>query len=343
MFLFFILVLIVSCHRCQASTVSESDCLVRQGKWWGDYPAPLQNTPGVDVVGKVYHIKGTSESLYDLHPRQTVVSLVRWGGNSRYMTIHPNQVVKVPDGLDPAQVACLPETYLTAFQGLHMGQALNRRYRENSLKGKSVLIVGCMTNNMGKAIIELALNAGVANLYATAKRKHWNTLISFGVMPLGQDPMEWVKRLEGTIDIVLAPNGSQREDITPIHFRALVPKQGQLILCGHRTVGNDMPIKDWKRDQATLVCSKNKAMSKILMKSYAYDVYEEWQGNLELCKRDLLHLLELLERGVLKPEILDRLPLTKVGKAQELLESTRLPGFLVCEPWMRSKKRAVYL
>jgi hypothetical protein len=35
--------------------------------------------------------------------------------------------------------------------------------------------------------------------------------------------------------------------------------------------------------------------------------------------------------------------LNKVAKAQELLELKRLPGFLVCEPWMMSKKRAVYL
>ena len=88
---------------------------------------------------------------------------------------------------------------------------------------------------------------------------------------------------------------------------------------------------------------ENKALSKILTKSYAYDVYEEWERNLELCKKDLTHLLTLLEGRVIKPEVLDRLPLTKIGKAHDLLESKRLPGFLVCEPWMRSKKRAVYL
>jgi NADPH:quinone reductase-like Zn-dependent oxidoreductase len=303
----------------------------------------LPNTPGVDVVGKVYHIKGATETLYDLHPRQAVLSLVRWGGNSRYMSIQPDQLVKVQEGLDPAEVACLPETYLTAFQCLHMGQVGQRRYRENSLKGKSVLILGTMTNNMGKAIIELALNAGVANIYATAKKKHWKTLISYGAMPLVQDPMEWIQRIEGKIDLVLAPNGTLREDVIPVHFRALVPKQGQLILCGRRHFGNDIPINEWKRDQLTVSCGKNKALTKILNKSYAYDVYEEWEKNLELCKKDLSHLLQLLERGVIKPEVLDRLPLSKVGRAHDLLESKRLPGFLVCEPWMRTKSRAVYL
>lgn len=327
----------------QASTVSETDCLIRQGQWWGERDAPLPNTPGVDVVGKVFHVKRTTETVHDLHPWQTVLSLVKWGGNSRYMSLSPNQLVKVPDGLDPAQVACLPETYLSAFQVLHTGQAGSRRYRENSLKGKSILIVGAMANNIGKAIIELALAGQAGNIYATAKKKDWKALISLGVMPLGQDASEWVQRFEGMIDLVLAPNGRLREDVTPVHFRALVPRQGQLILCGRRTVGNDIPIGEWKREQTTLACGRNRALSKILSKASAYDVYEEWQTNLELCKRDLSHLLGLLEHEMIKPVVLDRLPLDKVAKAHELLEAKSLPGFLVCEPWMRSKKRAVYL
>jgi NADPH:quinone reductase-like Zn-dependent oxidoreductase len=318
--------------------------LIRQGKWWHENDKPPQpTTPGVDMVGKVLHIKKSTESEYDLHPSQTVLSLIRWGGNSRYKKIHPKQLVKVPDGLDPAEVACLPETYLTGFQCLHMGQSGSRRYHESSLKGKSVLIIGCMSNNIGKAIIELALNAGVANIYATCKKKHWKTLISYGVLPLSPEPMEWIHRIEGTIDLVLAPNGNIREDVTPVHFQALLPKQGQLILCGHRSVGHDIPINDWKKDQSAFSCGKNKALTNILNKSYAYDVYKAWETNLDLCKKDLAHLLTLMEQEVIKPKVLDRLPLNKVAKAQDLLESKRLPGFLVCEPWMRSKKRAVYL
>ena len=157
--------------------------------------------------------------------------------------------------------------------------------------------------------------------------------------------MEWIQNISGTISLVLAPNGNLREDVSPVHFRALLPKYGQLIICGRRIVGNDIPITEWKRDHQTsiLACGQGKALQKILGNSSTYDVYEEWERNLELCKKDLSHLLKLLERKIIKPEVLDRLPLNKVAKAQELLELKRLPGFLVCEPWMMSKKRAVYL
>lgn len=169
--------------------------------------------------------------------------------------------------------------------------------------------------------------------------------MSNDVIPLSSDPMEWIQKIAGTIDFVLAPNGNLREDVTPIHYRALVPKYGQLIICGHRIVGNDIPIKEWKRDHQTptLVCGKSKVLQKILRNSLTYDVYEEWESNLKLCKEDLHHLLKLLKCKAVNPEVLDRLPLNKVAKAQELLESKRLPGFLVCEPWIMSKKRAVFI
>eukprot|EP00536_Pseudo-nitzschia_multiseries_P002879 jgi/Psemu1/295003/fgenesh1_pm.41_\ len=331
--------------QVEASTVSETDCIIRQGLWWHNSRPSFPNTPGMDVVGKVYSIKQKVGKAYSLKQMQTVVSLVKWGGNARFMTIHPNQLVKVPYELDPAQVACLPECYLSAFQVLHIGQTGSHRYSEKSLKGKSVLILGCMTNNMGKAMIELALHAGVANIYATAKKKHWKTLISYGVMPLSSDPMEYIHRIAGTIDLVLAPNGNLREDVSPVHFRALLPKIGQLIISGHRVNGNDIPINDWRQNHQvpTLACGKNKALQKILGNCATYDVYEEWEKNLDLCKQDLSHLLKLLEKKVIEPEVLDRISLNKVAKAHDLIETKRLPGFLVCEPWMKTKKRAVYL
>lgn len=323
--------------------MSESDCIIRQGGWWGSKEAPKGNTPGVDVVGKVFQIREKTRTMFGLKARHSVLSLVKWGGNSRYMVVPAEKLVKIPEGIDPAEAACLPETYLTAFQVLHFGQGGALRYKDSSLRGKSVLIVGSMANNMGKAIIELALNAGVANIYATAKKKHWKTLISFGIMPLSQEPAEWISRIEGTIDLVLAANGGMREEVTPIHYRALHPKDGKLILCGHRAAGNDVPVGDWDKRQANLICARNKALTRIMNRSYAYDVYEQWDRQLNLCKRDLEHLLRLHLSGAIKPKVLDRLPLSKVGRAQELIETKRLAGFLVCEPWMKSKKRAVYL
>ena len=50
--------------RLQASTISVSDCRIRQGLWWGMDEAPLSNTPGVDMVGKIDKIDALSMIKY---------------------------------------------------------------------------------------------------------------------------------------------------------------------------------------------------------------------------------------------------------------------------------------
>jgi len=239
--------------------------------------------------------------------------------------------------------ACLPETYLSAFQSLHLGQPSAVRYQRNALRGKSVLILGATYNNTGTALIELALAGGAANIYATAKKKNWQKLVDYGVMPLGQDCREWMSRLEGTIDLIVATNAGLREDVLELHFRALRAK-GQLVYCGERPVGSDIfSGKSLQRKPGSMVCSKNKSLTKMMGQTHNYNVYEQWEKELDRCKRDLKHLLELLQLGTIKPNILDRLSLDKVAKAHVMLENKKVNGFLVCEPWMRGKKRAVFL
>ena len=81
--------------------------------------APVSNTPGVDMIGKIDKIDALSMLKYKLKPGNRVMSLIKWGGNSRYTRIATDQLVKVPSGVDPAQAVCLAEAYLAAFQALH--------------------------------------------------------------------------------------------------------------------------------------------------------------------------------------------------------------------------------
>ena len=148
--------------------------------------------------------------------------------------------------------------------------------------------------------------------------------------------------MDGTIDLVLATNGGLREDVTQFHFQCL-NDGGHLILCGKRAVGNDIKVGNWKQTHSQFNCGKNRALIKMMNQTHSYDVYDQWDRDLETCKKDLGHLVKLLEHGVVKPHILDRIALGKVARAHELIESKRLSGYLICEPWLRSKKRAVYL
>jgi len=233
---------------------------------------------------------------------------------------------------------------MSAFQVLHFGQSQVQRYRSNALKGKSILILGTVATTLGHAIVELATAAGVEKILATATPKHFPHLRSLGIIPVSIDPALWYDELNGEIDLVLVSNAN--EEVVAEHFKAL-NERGHLIVIGQR-LGSGMPIGDWESKDylsaRSLVCKRNKARVSMIDRTHDYNPFRQWDQELGKSKKDLCHLVKLLEKRAIKPNVLDRIPLNKVAKAQEMVESQRHPsGFLVCEPWLRNKKRAVRL
>jgi len=251
--------------------------------------------------------------------------------------IDADQLVKVPDNIDPAEAACLAETYLTAFQCLHYNQHPSVRYRKGSLKGKSVLLLGSLSPTMGRAISELTTDAEVDNVYATSKPRHYQKLTSIGILPLATDPLEWFERLEGRIDVVI----SFEEEVTPL-IQKVLASAGEILMVTQTGFDPDKEKTQFDRNQPSrLVCQRKETQAKSQL--HAYNVHNEWDENLQRSKKDLEHLIQLLEASWVTPHILDRIPLSKVARAHEIVEVKNVPGFIICEPWLISKSRAVLL
>jgi NADPH:quinone reductase-like Zn-dependent oxidoreductase len=315
--------------------VSQTDCFIRRGEWWGKKQMSLPNTPGVDIVGKLYRIDKESSQRLSLKKGDRVISLTKRGGNSRYLSVNPDMLVKVPESVDPAEAACLVETYLTAFQLLHFGQSPGTRYRSTSLKGKTLLILGSMTPNMGRAMGQLSIYAGANGIYTTSKPKHFQQLTSLGFIPLSLDPVDWWEKLKGKVDMII----SLGEEVTPLAYK-LIKVSGEIVIATNSEV-DLAPDVELSRQPSRLICTRGKAQRK--SRTHFYDVYDEWDRDLGRCKKDLAHLVKLLELRVVAPYVLDRIPLGKVARAQEIVETKRLSGFLVCEPWLLGKSRAIRL
>jgi NADPH:quinone reductase-like Zn-dependent oxidoreductase len=288
------------------------------------------------VVGRVYSIGAQASKKYSIDVGQRVMALTQYGGNARYLAVNVSQFVKVPDTVDPAEAACLTETYLTAFQALHYGQSNGVRYKKTALKGKQLLIVGTISSNMGRALSQLGSAASVGNLYATSKEKHYQRLTSLAILPLSQDPIHWFDRLKGKIDLII----SFDEEITPLHFKVLTPT-GEIIRISENGSDTTVELDPIRSSAAKLACRKHSWQNKSRVNGYS--VFNEWDSNLDRGKKDLEHLIHLLNERWVVPEVLDRIPLNKVPRAQELIESKNIPGYIVCEPWIISKSRAVLL
>jgi NADPH:quinone reductase-like Zn-dependent oxidoreductase len=258
-----------------------------------------------------------------------IISLVKWGGHSRYLSINPSHTVSIPESVDPSVAACLAETYLAAFQGLHRGQAKRIRYREDSLKGKTVLLRGYGISAVTHAVVQLAKNAGALKIFAVAKFKHFDHLASIGVSPLNHDATVWLKSMTGKVDIII----SSENDAEEMPYE-LLNGGGQVIVfkSSSKNGFNDLLLQP-KRG---LLCGRKG-------RATLYDVYEEWDNNLGSCKSDLQHLVHLLECRKVEPNVLDRIALDKVAKSQEIMASRLLSGFIVCEPWLVGKSRTICL
>ena len=316
--------------------MSATDCTIRQGLWWGSTKTPLPNTPGVDVVGRIYRVDTEANKKYGWKVGDRIVSLVKWGGNARYLSLDPTHAVAAPETIDPAMAVCIAETYLTAFQVLHMGQASHLRYCNGSLAGKSILLRGLSISSMSHAIAQLAANADALSVFAVAKVKHFNYLSSLGITPLNNDGKDWLKKMAGKIDLIISCD----DDMVSIPYKLL---KGSGSVISLKNFGKNKGTKS-----KTLMLKNGLSIRGRLSRiprnrTSSYDVYDQWDKNLELCKLDLQHLLQLLEDKRIEPTILDRISLNKVDDAHDLLSSKRLSGFVVCEPWLVGKSRTVCL
>lgn len=296
----------------------------------------LPNIPGVDVVGKIYRIDFDSSKQTGLKKGDRVFSLVSQGGNSRFVTLDPASLVRVPEKVDPAEAACLVETYLTAFQTLHYNQSFLTRYRKNALRGKSILVIGGMSANMSRAMSQLAQQAGTKALFATGRKKDFKQLSEQGILPLTTDPLTWWEQLAGAIDVLI----SLDEEVIPLHHK-LLKNDGTLVVSSSEFREDLMNEEARDPLKRTLACSTSKARAS--SRTSHYDLYEEWENSRAKAKKDLSHLAELLEDRRIVPTVLDRVPLGEVAKIQETLEKRRAKGHYVCEPWLVSKSRAVSL
>lgn len=315
--------------KVHVSTVTETDCRVRRGEYWGEgsrSPLNLPVVPGIGFYGQVVQMDRVP-NRNGIRKDDIVTSLVRVGGNSRHLCIEYDRLVKVPSNIrEPAAIACLPEIYLGAFQALHIDKKSNSRYRRTSLMGKSVLIVGG-TSKTGRALVELALAAGSRTVYATASEKQYKIVEEAGGIPLSKNPNQWYSLLAGKMDLVICSDSrdSQRSELKYEHIQTL-KDNGKMILFNEPEGAAGKIVELSKVDDQSYGTAR---------KLYHYNVFDSWDADPRQSKRDLEYLLKLLAEDMIAPKIYERIPLSKVARAQEVIERTPLSGFILCEPWLK--------
>jgi len=128
----------------------------------GYYPyAPKRPfPPGYDIVGVVDAI---GDGVTAIAVGDVVAALTVYGGYAEYLYRGADDFVKVPPGLDDAEVVALILNYATAYQMIH------RVAKQRA--GERALITGA-NGGVGQALLELMRVHGIAAIGAASQRAH---------------------------------------------------------------------------------------------------------------------------------------------------------------------------
>jgi NADPH:quinone reductase len=209
-----------------AAGVSFADLLQTRGAY--QMRVALPYTPGMDAAGVVRSGAGSDAGF---SPGQRVAVLVPHGCWQEVISVPPERVLPLPDGMSFEAGAAAPLNYLT---GLF---ALVRRAR--ALAGETLLVHGA-TGGVGTAALQLGKALGLRTIAVagdSAKREFAlrcgadHAVLSDGWLAAVREVLG-----ERAVDIVLDPVGSDRMTDS---LRSLAP-EGRLLVLGF--AGGEIPV-----------------------------------------------------------------------------------------------------
>lgn len=305
--------------RVLASGVSFTDAQLRAGTYLGGPKPPF--TPGYELVGIVDEI-GPGCSRVRVGDR--IGALTVWGANAELVCVPEAYAVEVPEDLDPAEVVSLVFPYMTAYQLLHR--------TAQAKPGESVLVHGA-AGRVGTAILELGALARL-RLYGTAAGADRAAVERLGAVAIDYQNEDFLARVRGLtgdgVDIALDGIGGP---LSLRSFRALRPG-GRLVVFGrYATIAQGR--KNWPGVIAWYAATGSVALWGWLSprrKVLSYRIQKLRIHHQDWFRADFFALLEMLRRGQIHPVVAERLPISDVRRAHELLEGTAAKGKIVLVP-----------
>jgi NADPH:quinone reductase-like Zn-dependent oxidoreductase len=286
--------------------------------------------PGVDCVGIITSV-GTLAIKAGLDVGDRVAALSMNGCTAKYIRLKIDEVIKVPEDVDPAEGVAVIRTYTAAFQALMLNVTGMNRYSRKPMHGDKVLIVG-PCGLFERALVELSTYLGAKRVYfsctSTNQKSHDMYIRMMGAKPLSADPEDWSEDLEGKIDVAIDSAGIDRFE----HSYGSLHENGILVVTGMKSLENNDFISNVERTWVNAYVAMNPRCD-------TYDgVIENFFRNRKQFMKDLIFLFNALEKGRIKPKVATRIPMKKVAAAQERLdvnpESLERRGVIVVEPWM---------
>ena len=293
--------------RVRAAALNRADLLQRRGR----YPAPpgfSSEIPGLEFAGEVHE---TGPQVRGLRAGDRVFGITGGGAQAEYIMAMESSLARVPERLDWAGAASVPEAFITAHDALFTQARLQM--------GERVLIHAA-GSGVGLAAVQLAHAAG-AIVYGTSRTPEKLER----AREYGLDEAIAVEDDTGLVagavsrwtdgagaDVILDLVGAK---YLAANLDSLAPR-GRLLLVG-TTAGANAPL-----DFGIVMRKRLKIIGTVLRS-------RSTEEKAEATLRFRQHVLPLLSRGVVRPVVDSVYPLEEVRRAHERLESNESFGKVV--------------
>jgi NADPH2:quinone reductase len=308
-----------------AAGVAMPDVMAREGI----HPETprLPYTPGWDLVGV---IDALGDRVAGFEPGQPVAAMPISGSYAEYVCLKSQELVRIPDGLDPAEAVSLVLNYITAYQMLHRCAGAK--------PGQSILVHGA-SGGVGTALLQLGRLHGLT-MYGTCSDRGARTVVDLGGIPIDyrrEDvEQEVLRQTRGGVDAVFDPFGGAHM----WRSRAALRNGGRVVAYGTTTTLREQGLGSKRRGHRNpfhgIPIFGLYIVGGLLLpgakRVVPYSIQWLKRRKPAQFRQDLSTLLDLLHRREIRPIVAARMPLSQARQAHELLGQGGVIGKIVLMP-----------
>ena len=308
--------------KVRAAGVSLPDIMAREGIHPETPVVPF--TPGWDLVGVVDRL---GDGVGGMEAGQMVAAMPISGAYAEFVCLAQRELVAVPSGLDAAEAVSLILNYVTAYQMLH---------RSAKVRGGQRVLIHGAAGGVGSALLQLGRLAGL-EMYGTCSSPGASAVSTLGGIPIDyqhQDFVEEIHRLTGEgVDVVF-------DSIGGAHIwrsRGALRRGGRVVaygLTGSLRGGRLASGRGGRRHRYRAIAIfglyiAGGWLSPGRKRVVPYSIQTLKRLKPAWFRRDLIVLLDLLQRQQIKPIVAQRFPLAEARQAHELLAKGGIVGKIV--------------
>jgi NADPH2:quinone reductase len=310
----------------EATGVSFAEVQMLRGRYPGQPPFPF--VPGYDLVGRVVEIgSGVDGALRG----KRVATMTETGAWSEYLVRRADELVTVPEDLDPGEVDTLIVNGVTAYKMLH---------RVARVKSGQTIVVHGAGGGVGTMLLQLASLAGAAAI-GTCRPSQRDAVEALGARVVdytrGRVPEDVRTLAPEGVDAVFDHVGG---DSLRASF-AMLRRGGTLVSYGSASTAKAKSGSPW---MPIVRSTSLAALWNLRPGGRSVKVFDIWgRGSFGAdrifrprrfwreFREDLGTLIGLMQSGALHPQVARRLPLTDAGAALAEHERGGFTGKIVLQ------------